>query len=156
MRSAGREGFSLLEVLLAIAILMGAVIVLNQLASIGRRNSIAAEDLATAQELCRARMNEIIAGVHPPTAREEEPILDQPGWHATVEIESRNELGLSCLTVTVSQDEEAGPRPVKFSLSRWIADPIDEPAPDGSVPNSLSDVGGPLSPAGSSFAEMRP
>ena len=63
MTATNRSGFSLMEVLLATAILLGSVIVLGELAGIGRQNANSAEELATAQRLCQNKLNEILAGL---------------------------------------------------------------------------------------------
>src|SRR5262245_33078232 len=47
-----RAGFSLMEVLMATSMLLASVIVLGELAGIGRRNASAARELATAEILC--------------------------------------------------------------------------------------------------------
>ena len=62
MSPARRSGFSLLEVIMATAILLGCLIVLGDLAAVGRRHARDAEDLTTAQWLCQTKLNEILAG----------------------------------------------------------------------------------------------
>ncbi len=74
MKSKGRSGFSLLEVLLATGILLGAAIVLSELAGIGARQASAARDLAQAQLLCQSKLNEIVAGIAPVAAARDAPL----------------------------------------------------------------------------------
>ena len=78
MKPAPREGFSLLEVLMATSILLGSVIVLNQLAEIGRKNAADAQDLSTAQLLCETRLNELVSGLAQIEPVDEEPIVGAP------------------------------------------------------------------------------
>jgi len=70
-----RGGFSLIEVMLATAILLGSVVVLGELASMGRRQSEKGKKLAEAQELCEQTLNEVLIGLRPLEAVEQEPLL---------------------------------------------------------------------------------
>ncbi|MGE3313607.1 MAG: hypothetical protein AB7O26_00740 [Planctomycetaceae bacterium] len=76
-----------MEVLLATSMLLASVIVLGELAGIGRRHASAARELATAQLLCENKLNEILAGAAPLAEVDGEPMEDQPGWIYTVKIE---------------------------------------------------------------------
>ena len=60
MNQPRRSGFSLMEVLLATGILLGSLIVLGQLATVGRKHAHDAETLTTAQLLCQSKLNEIL------------------------------------------------------------------------------------------------
>lgn len=115
-----RGGFSLLEVLVATATLLGSVIVLGHLAFIGQQHASAADDFATAQRLCQNVLNEILAGVTPPDAVENEPFTDEPGWLYSIELTPVGVCDMLQLKVTVSQ-EPAENRPTRqFSLVRWM------------------------------------
>jgi Tfp pilus assembly protein PilV len=126
MISANREGFSLLEVLMATSILLGSVIVLNQLAGIGRKNALAAQDLSTAQMLCQTRLNEILAGTAPAAAVDEEPVPGAPGWVFNVSIEpidpalTIDGANLAALELTVSREEPDRNDRSRYTLVRWI------------------------------------
>jgi len=69
-----RSGFSLIEVILATAILMGSVFVLSELAGIGRRQSQRAELHARAQQLCEQTLNEVLTGERPAVLVENQPL----------------------------------------------------------------------------------
>lgn len=69
------SGFSLIEVLLATAILMGSVIVLSRLAGMGRTMAQKAQQLSEAQWLCEEVMNEIALGLRPPVEVRDAPLL---------------------------------------------------------------------------------
>lgn len=121
---ATRQGFSLLEILLATAILFGAAIVLFELAAIGREHVNSAEELAVAQHLCETRINEILAGAAAPKAVENEEVLEQSGWKLTVEINPVDgQAGLAALRVTVFREADEMHRGKQYSLVRWIRDP---------------------------------
>ncbi len=114
-----RRAFSLLEVLLATAILLGCVIVLGELAGIGRENADAAEEMATAQWLCQAKLNELRAGAAPLLEIQNEPLLEAPDWVYSVAIDPVAQTGLVAVRVTVSQAETVA-RPRVFSLVQWL------------------------------------
>jgi len=122
-----RAGFSLMEVLLATAILLGSVLVLMELASIGRYyvQSVAAR--STAQMLCQSKLDELLAGVQPLEAVEDRAIEDRPDWIYSVEVEPVTRLPLVAVRVTVTEQFLEGSsaavrgRPRTFSLVRWIS-----------------------------------
>ena len=65
MRPAPHRGLSLLEVILAIAILGGALVTIGQLIRIGARSAAEARDLTMAQLYAESEMNGIAAGWYP-------------------------------------------------------------------------------------------
>jgi hypothetical protein len=71
--SSKRAGFSLMEVLVATTLLLGSMIVLSELAGLGRRHAESAQDYATAQLLCENKMSEILVGLAPLASVEAEP-----------------------------------------------------------------------------------
>ncbi len=123
MNPSPRGGFSLLEVILATGILLGCLVVLSELANLGRIHASAAEDEATAARLCQNQLNAILSGLAPVAAVSQEPLADAPGWWLSVEVEPGKQRGVTILRITVGKDEEAGGRPVEFSLVRWLRDP---------------------------------
>lgn len=81
-RSAGeaaglrrRRGFSLLEVILATAMLMGSAIVLSRLAGMGREQSQAARTQDALQSVCEKTFNELLLGLRPLIPAEDQPLL---------------------------------------------------------------------------------
>lgn len=61
----GRSGFSLMEIIIATAILMGSVVVLARLAGMGRSMAQKADLLSNAQRICERTLNEIALGERP-------------------------------------------------------------------------------------------
>jgi Tfp pilus assembly protein PilV len=123
MTSSRRGGFSLLEVMLATGILLGCLVVLSELANLGRIHASAAQDEAMAARLCQNQLHAILSGLAPAAAVAKEPLAEAPGWWYSVEVEPAKQRGVAVLRITVGKDEEAGGRPVEFSLVRWIRDP---------------------------------
>jgi general secretion pathway protein I len=124
-----QAGFSLLEVILALAILGGAVAVLGEVARLAMRNAEYTREAARAQLLCDNKLSEIVAGI-----TSAEPVqgasisgaadASEPAWLYSVETASLDEEeGLLSVRVTVTRDLPAEKHPVRFSLTRWIPDP---------------------------------
>jgi type II secretion system protein I len=128
-RTRRRAGLSLLEVMLALAILGGSLAVIGELMRFGMRNAEAARDLSTAQVFCEAKVNEIAAGLLPPQSISNTPIeeaanLEAAGlWLYSVDVQQVDQQGLIAVTVSVFQDPNLKMRPVEFSLARWMIDP---------------------------------
>lgn len=128
-----RGGFSLLEVLLAMAILVGAIAVLGELMSIGMNSVEEARDEARAEVLAEGVMDEVLAGIIPAqaagdTALPEElltPDEQGDGWVYSLELETASDAGMMVLKVKVTQGTSAqfDSTRTEFTLTRWIIDP---------------------------------
>jgi prepilin-type N-terminal cleavage/methylation domain-containing protein len=136
-REWARRGFSLLEVILALSILAGAIAVLGELLRTGVRNAQTARDLTRAQMLCEGIEEQVVAGVIAPTAVSNVPCDDDPRWLYSLTCDS-DQSGLLILKVTVSKDLPAEQHPVQFTLWRWMIDP--NMAPESNV-NEQSQTG---------------
>lgn len=123
MTPSRRDGFSLLEVMLAAGLLLGCLVVLSELANIGRIHVASAEDEATAARLCQNQLNAILSGLAPVASVQQEPLADAPGWWYAVEVEPSKQRGIAVLRITVGKEAESGGRPMEFSLVRWLRDP---------------------------------
>ena len=118
-----RGGFSLLEVILALAILVAALAVLGELIRSGVRNAQMARDLSRAQVLCETKLSEVFAGVVPAEKTSNSAIAEAPGWLYSIERDASGPSGLIKVHVTVEQDPAQQRYPVKFTLAQWIRDP---------------------------------
>jgi prepilin-type N-terminal cleavage/methylation domain-containing protein len=127
-----KDGFSLLEVILALAILGGAMAVLGEASRMALMNAKAAKDIAHAQLLCESKLAEIMIGIITPDPVERVPFdetttdsidLSEPAWVYSIENEQTDELGLICVRVLVTRDLPLEQHPVQFSLVRWMPDP---------------------------------
>lgn len=144
------RGFSLIEVILATAILLGSVVVLSQLAGIGRTHAQNAQSLSQVQRICENTLNEVLLGIRPLAPVEAAPLLpvaveepldepqgeilaparnqdrltrstDSARWLHTIRIEpEQGTPGLSSLTVEVMEARRSGSRRIRFALTRWI------------------------------------
>lgn len=125
--SGHRAGLSLLEVIVAIAILGGAMVVIADLIYIGSRSAGNVRWTSEAQILCDTKMAELSAGVIPLQSSGMTAIPENPLWTYSVDIGSTNINGLLSATVTVQHAEATTGTPRQFSLMRWIPDPDYEP-----------------------------
>jgi prepilin-type N-terminal cleavage/methylation domain-containing protein len=141
-----RRGLSLLEVMLSLAILGGALAVIGELTRFGARNALMARDLATAQRLAENKMAEISAGLIYPdniSAAPVEELGDQDEWYYSVQVEPLEQQGLLAVWVVIEQNPAAVSRPVSFSLVRWMIDPmLDLSLSEDSLEGSTDSTGG--------------
>ncbi len=120
-----RNAFTLLEVILSIAILAGSVSVLGELGRISLLNAQKARDLARAQILCETKLAEIASGSVVVSSDEEGSFdetyqLDDMAWSYSISTSTIDSYGMSSYTVTVTQSGQATGRPVSYSLTRWL------------------------------------
>lgn len=128
MNRSPRAGFSLLEVLLATAILMGSAVVLFQLAALGRGHIESAEELTTAQRIAESRLNEMLAGVTPIEAVEAQPAEEDSDYTLNVQVDPVEQVpGLTALRVTVRRQAAGGRRAKSYTLVRWVHVPPAQP-----------------------------
>jgi type II secretion system protein I len=111
---------TLIEVLLALAVLalvMGAV---AQLVSVGTRAALAAEETALAQLIAESKMNELASGAAAMSATGLTDYEGREGWQYSVEITPIEEpAGLVSVKVFVQQVVDGG-NGVTFELYRWM------------------------------------
>ncbi len=141
MNAQSRRGFSLMEVLLATALLMGCVVVLSELANIGRQHIRKAEKTAAAELICQSALNEILIGAAPAETFERRPVEDPPGWVISLDVQPLEKRpGLAALEITVAEDLPEDKRAVEFSLKRWILDPAADTQAGAGSNNSPDNV----------------
>lgn len=124
-----RRGFSLLEILLALAILGGSLAVLSQIVGTGADSARSARDLAMARLLCQSKLAELLVSNVTPTAVTSTP-LSSPDSHSdtvfnyTVEVAPAPVDALLALRVSVQAENPGGGPSASFSITRWIIDPL--------------------------------
>jgi prepilin-type N-terminal cleavage/methylation domain-containing protein len=118
-----RSAFTLLEVILALAILVGALAVLGELADQGLTNARSAATLAEAQLLCESKMAEVAAGIVPASTVSGATLETDPAWSYSIIAEPTLDEGLIAVRVTVYETLPAEKRPTEYALVRWMIDP---------------------------------
>lgn len=135
---AKRRGFSLMEVMLATSILLGSSIALVELATIGRKQANSAYELNTAQLLCQARLDEIVAGITPVKSVEDHELEEAPGWFYAIEVQPMRLYQLVEVKVSVYQEAREHQKEIRFSLVRWLPDAPSESHEDSQSATTLS------------------
>ncbi len=124
-------GFSLLEVLVAVAVLAASAVLLAQIASFSRQNIEKLRHRTQAQLLCQSKLSEIVCGAQPLEAVSRQEFADLPGWYFSVEVTPLETEGLVAVIVTTwleagtagTDPGMARPALAEFTLMRWIRDP---------------------------------
>lgn len=147
-----RSAFTLLEVILALAILTGALAVLGELVRSGLNSAKRARDLSRATLLCEEKLAQIATGMLPP-----EPVMgaviqeEYSGeWLYSVEIEDTGLPTVLAVRVTVQRDQAAEKRPVTCSLVRWMRNTSAEMSTASSSSTSTTSSSSTSSSSGSS------
>ncbi len=123
-----RAGFSLIEVIIATAILMGSAVVLSRLAGMGREQSVRARTYAEAQMLCETTLNELLLGMRvlePVSAAPLLPVLLDP--NAARELNNELQDGQSAFAII---DNAAADQTVNESTAAWKYSVLIDPLPD--------------------------
>ncbi len=124
-----RRGFSLLEILLSIAILGGSLAVLSQLALTGTDAAREARELSMAQMICQTKLSEILLqNVSPQSVPNSSVESSDSGsmvpFFYSVDVQPASLDGLLAVRVTVeASDPDGGPALATYSLTRWMIDP---------------------------------
>ncbi len=120
-----RGGFSLLEVILAIAILGGSMVVIGHGFFQGYRSVRSARLVGTGNRLADSAMAELAAGVVEPQSVSSKEIAGEDGWTYSIEIVDASVPGL--LTAIVQVDNTESQPPISVAITRFVIDPDYDP-----------------------------
>ncbi|MEL7498094.1 MAG: hypothetical protein AAFN77_10820 [Planctomycetota bacterium] len=123
-----RNGLSLLEVILSIAILGGAMVAIGKLYFLGYRSALQTRYRSECNMIADAKMAELAGGVLPLESGGG-PVEENPDWMYTVDVQQSLQPGLLLSTVTVTRTDNSN-IPISISLVRMIPDPDYEPEED--------------------------
>jgi prepilin-type N-terminal cleavage/methylation domain-containing protein len=118
-------GFTLLEVILALAILAGALAALGEVMRLADQRATMAEGETHAQILAASVMDELASGARQLTAVSQaslDPNSD-PQWVYSIALENTGYQELVGVRVLVEQQLDARLQPSRFELVRWLANP---------------------------------
>jgi type II secretion system protein I len=120
-----RCGFTLLEVIIATAVLLGSITVLFQLISIGQRSSTQGQFRSDAVLIAETKMNEAVAGVIELNSTTEEDVADYPGWLWSMTVDDTGLDGLLQVTIIVRRDAPTTQAAAQheYSMTRYLRDP---------------------------------
>lgn len=128
------SGFTLLEIILALAILAGSLAALGEVMRLADQNAAMTRDETQAQIIAASVMDELVSGARVLTAVNQatcdEGIDSQ--WVYSVAVEQTGYVELVEVRVLVEQQLEAELQPARFELVRWLPNPDYIPAGTGS------------------------
>lgn len=124
-RRLRRAGLTLYEVLLALAIFLGALAALSQLLTTGSRAAVQANLQTQAVILCESKLAEVVAGVEPLQQVSGAVIEEAPEWQWSLEfVEGDPHEDLVTVVVSVAHAGQAGAADASFSIRRFIRNPL--------------------------------
>ena len=118
------SAFTLLEVMLALAILAGAVAAIGELVQVGLHNADVARQLTRAEMLCESISDQVAGGAIGASAVSAVQCDDDPRFLYTIAVDQANQSGLLNVQVTVVMDMPPEKHPVPFKITRWMVDPL--------------------------------
>ncbi len=122
-RSSDRDGLTLLEIVLSLAIFFGALAILSQLSWNGARAGIQARLKTQAIIRCEAKLAEVLAGAETLSPKSRVPFPDNAAWNYSVTIAETQFPDLLQIDVTVSHSGGTKLANSDFTLRRWMRDP---------------------------------
>jgi type II secretion system protein I len=127
LRVAGKRmaAFSLLEVILALAILAGAIAALGEVMRLGDQNAGLARDESEAEMLANSVMSELVSGsrqVQAVSAATFDMTAD-PAWTYAITVDPTDYDALVSVRVSVAQQLAAELHPAHCDLVRWLPNP---------------------------------
>jgi len=130
------RGFTLLEVILALAILAGSLAALGEVMRLADQSAAMTRDETQAQILAASIMDELVAGARGLTVVNR-AVFD-PDWDPqcvySIAMEQTRYEELVSVRVLVEQQLDAGLQPSRFDLVRWLPNPNFVPAETGGEP----------------------
>jgi type II secretion system protein I len=137
------EGFTLLEIILALAILAGSLAALGEVMRSADQNAAGTRDETQAQILAASVMDELIAGVLPLSAvsQQQFALPSEPPWVFSIALEQTGYEELIVVRVLVEQQTDARLQPSRYELVRWLPNPDYIPASTASQSSSGSTSG---------------
>ncbi len=132
--SETREGFTLLEIILSLAILAGSLAALGEVMRLADQNASNTRDETQAQILASSVMDELIAGVIPLGAVNQSPaaVESDPPWVYSIVLEQTGYAEMIGVRVLVEQQADPRLQPARFELVRWLPNPDYVPPSTGS------------------------
>lgn len=120
-----RAGLSLLEVLISVAIFLGAMTAIIFALNSGQRSEIAARLQSEAVLRCETVMGEIVSGVSEATSSDGNRFADDEEglWQWSAQVTDGGVTGLLQVTVVVEHKPNGDQPNAAFSLVRYMRDP---------------------------------
>ena len=135
------RAFTLLEVILALAILAGSIAVIGEVMSVASRSAADAQAESEAQLLASSVMDEMLSGYVPLTQQTRQPVESSSSipWVCSVTLAETSFVGLTSVEVLIEQDVEKQFRPVKYRLVRWFVEDSSSEETEGETTDNAED-----------------
>lgn len=121
MNGREKSGFTLLEVMIVLVILLTGLVALSQLLSASLRQSVEAEEKTSIQMICQNRLGRFLSGEETIPRGVNEPIAGFNDWFMTVHLEDGPVEGLSRIRIVAEKqeriEESSGERPGAITFS---------------------------------------
>jgi prepilin-type N-terminal cleavage/methylation domain-containing protein len=123
-------GFTLLEIILSLAILAGSLAALGEVMRLADRNAQMMRDESQAQILASSVMDELLAGARQPVAVSQQAFdyNTDPPWLFSIAFDQTPYVELVLARVRVEQQLTPEQQPAHFELVRWFPNPDYIPA----------------------------
>ncbi len=124
------RGFTLLEIILSLAILAGALAALGEVMRTADRNAAATGDETEAQVIAATIMDELASGARQLTAVQQAQFdaTTSPPWLYSIEFYNTDLQELVGVRVRVEQGMEAQLQLARYELVRWMSNPSSDAA----------------------------
>ena len=135
-------GFTLLEILLTMTILLLGLTAVFQTTKLALQRITAAQELTEAQNACQAVLNELLAQSSPIQPEARKTVEHLPNWKIQVDIYPASQPGLYVLHLSALQFSPVGDTfiGVKYQLLRWVpAERVQFPASDDTFGGNVFD-----------------
>lgn len=120
-----RNGLTLLEVIISVAIFLGALTAILEGLAIGQRAELSARLQSEAVLRCEAKMGEIVCGASEAKSSQANPFEDDDigTWEWSVQVIEAGAAGLLQITVLVEHKPGGDAPNAAFTLVRYMRDP---------------------------------
>lgn len=140
-------GFTLLEIILALAILAGSLVALGEVMRLGDQTAMLTEGETQAQILAASVMEELVSGARQLSTVSRASLVEDsdPPWVYSVDVQNTDFNELVAVRVTVEQQIDERLQPARFELVRWMPNPDFEASSsseESSTTSSTSGTGG--------------
>lgn len=124
-RAVASRGFTLLEVILALAILAGSMAAVGEVMRLADQTATLSEGETQAQILASSIMDEVACGARPLDEVDQEILVgdSDPQWEYSIAVEDSSMDELVAVRVLVQQKLDARLTPPRFELVRWMPNP---------------------------------
>ena len=121
-RPGRRSGITLLEVVIALAIFLGAISVNSQIVNTGSQAAISAQQQSEAVRRCETVLAETLAGIIP-LQNSGGTFEDDPNWSWSVSVLDGPHIDLLAIEAVVVHADQFGDTDEEFTLVRWVRNP---------------------------------